>query len=136
MRGVKFAGAKRVPDGKGMFAIAKRWEKVSDAERAQLKAVVEGLVGYPCRLACLPTAGSVDIYVWCLGRQAVCDWLELQPSGAFGLIYDEYEDADAEAVIAVEDRCEEYNDAAGVEFVSDSDSESESDSKESDQEKK
>jgi len=77
----------------------------------------------------------VDIYVWCLERKAVCDWLELQPSGAFGVIYDEYEDPDAEAVIQLEDRCEEYNDAAGVEFVSESESESESDSKESDHEK-
>ncbi len=122
-----------------MFAIAKRWEKVSDAERAPLKAVVERLVGYPCRLACMPNTGSVDIYVWCMERQTVCDWLELQPSGAFGVIYDEYDDPNAEAVDAVEDRCDTYNDEIGVEFVSDSESESESESegsKDSDQEKK
>jgi hypothetical protein len=69
---------------------------------------------------------SVDIYVWCMEREAVCDWLELQPSGAFGVIYDEYDDPDSEAVIAVEDRCDIYNDEIGVEFVSDSESEEES----------
>ncbi len=122
-----------------MFAIAKRWEKISDTERAPLKIIVEKLVGYPCRLACMPNMGSVDIYVWCMERKTVCDWLELQPSGAFGVIFDEYENEDSDEVAGVDSRCFNYNEEHGVEFVSDSESESESESegsKDSDQEKK
>lgn len=111
------------------FTIASRWESAKEAERRKVKRWITDLVGYPCKLACQPNEGVVDVYVLSERKGEVTDWLEIQPSGAVGVIYEQYEDPNTEAVDGLSDRCEDYNESVGVVFVSDSDSE-DSDSEE------
>ena len=113
------------------YTIACRWETAKDSERRKVKRWITDLVGYPCKLACQPNEGVVDVYVLSEKKGEVTDWLEIQPSGAVGVIFDQYADPDADAVGELSDRCEDYNESAKLVFVSDSDSEdSESESEE------
>lgn len=109
------------------YKIAARWDTAKDADRRKVKQWIVGLVGYPCKLACQPNEGCIDIYVWSELKGKITDWLELQPSGAIGVIFDEYPDPDAKAVWGISERCEAYNESAEVVFLSDSDSEDSSD---------
>jgi hypothetical protein len=122
-----------------LFELASKWETIADGERTLLRELVRDLVGYPCKLSCQPNNGSIDIYVLSDKKKKVTDWLELQPSGAIGIIYDHYPNPDADPVVRIDDACEDYNDALGLVFEEDSDSESDSDvesAKEGDAEKK
>jgi hypothetical protein len=110
------------------FTIACRWETAKESERRKVKRWITDLVGYPCKLACQVNEGVVDVYVLSEKKGEVADWLEIQPSGAVGVIFDQYPDPDADAVVELSDRCEEYNESTGVVFESDSDSEDSSDS--------
>jgi hypothetical protein len=112
------------------FAIANRWESpdVTADDRAELKDLITSLVRYPCKLACQPNSGSVDIYVFSERKGRVTDWLELQPSGAIGVIFDEYSDPDCAACMRVNDACEAYNERNGLEFAEESGSSSSSES--------
>jgi hypothetical protein len=105
------------------YKIVSRWENVKDSDRRKVKRWITDLVGYPCKLACQPNEGVVDIYVFSESKGEVTDWLEIQPSGAIGVVFEQYADPDADAVGELSDRCETYNEEAGVVFVSDSDSE-------------
>lgn len=105
------------------YKIAARWETAKDADRRKVKQWITGLVGYTCKLACQPNEGCIDIYVLSELKGEVTDWLELQPSGAIGVIFEEYPDPDAKEVSDRSEQCETYNETAGVVFVSDSDSE-------------
>lgn len=89
-------------------------------------------MGYPCKVACQVNHESVDIFVQSNRTGEIEDFLELQPTGAIGVIYDQYEDPDAPTVVAVDNRCEEYNSGLGVEFAEDSDAEDEGDEDEGD----
>jgi hypothetical protein len=107
-----------------LFKIARNMEagSTTDEQRTELKEFVRGLVGYPCKIACKRNNGSVDIYVFSETVGAITDWLELQPSGAIGVIFDFYPDPDECSVSRIDVACENYNDSISVEFEeSDSD---------------
>lgn len=109
-------------------AVAAAANTATDDQSVSLKAAVTGLVGYPCKIACMANEDWVDIYVWSEKKKAVTDWLELQSSGAIGVIFDSYKNQDAAAVLELSDRCDAYNAKADVEFVSDDESEDSEDS--------
>jgi len=112
-----------------LFRIASMWESSGDDVREPLRNVVSEIVGYPCKLACIATRGSINILVVCADNTSrdVKDWLELQPIGAFGVLFDQYTDDD-DNVDAVSNRCEIYNNRNHVEFCSGSESTSDTDS--------
>ena len=104
-----------------LYEVAALWETISFEERGPLRKLITELVGYPCKLACKPNNGSIDIYVFSEKKRAVTDWIEIQPSGALGVIFDMYEDID---MSVLSDKCIDYNQSIDVEFESDSESES------------
>ena len=110
------------------FEIAKNIEAetTTDEQREELKAFIVGLVKYPCKIACKPNDGSIDIYVFSEKKKKVTDWLELQPSGAIGAIFDLYPDPDADSVSRVDIACEKYNDSISVTFEESDDGSSDS----------
>jgi hypothetical protein len=114
------------------YTTAKEWETLTDATRTPFKKWIADLVGYQCKVACQEnTVGSMDIIVFNIKKGCITDWLELQPSGAIGVIFEEYEEPMPDHVDALSDRCEDYNEKIGVCFEeSDSESESESESEE------
>lgn len=142
-----------------LYILATTWDVITEEERAPLRKVVERIVGYPCKLAMnlyMPDEKGekggkggekeseeddkedkecVEIYVMCNRRKVVADWLELQPSGAFGTIDDLYPPSTKDSYLdKLESRCESYNRANHCEFVaasSEESSESESESEES-----
>lgn len=121
---------------RALYEVALRWNDASDDERRPLKDLVTRLVGYPCKVACQTRAedeevSHVEIFVLSDRTGDIDDFLELQPSGAIGLIYDQYDDPDQKRVVKVDDRCEAYNDSMGLTFEEHSDSE-EGDEDESD----
>jgi hypothetical protein len=109
-----------------LFTIASTWESdtLSQEDRDSLKACVEELVGYPCKIACKENNGSVDIYVLSVRKNKVTDWIEIQSTGAVGVSFDMYYDPDSDSMDSLEDRCEEYNEENDVQFE-ESDSEPE-----------
>lgn len=111
-----------------LYELAKNWETIPDADRQPLRDLVRGLVGYPCKLACQDNDGVVDIYVFNEKKKRVADWLEIQESGAIGVIFDEYPNPNAESLDALDDKCAEYNENIGVEFEEEEDSEEEGES--------
>lgn len=112
-----------------LYEVASRWESATEAERAPLRTLVESLVRYPCKLAAMPLEdGSIHLIVFSVAAGAVKDYLELQPSGAIGVVFHLYDDPDSEEVGRLSDACDDHNEAAGTEFESDSESESDSDS--------
>ena len=92
-------------------------------------------MGYPCKIACQLDDSStnyVEIYVMSERRGRVTDYLEIQPSGAVGVIFDLYDDPEKPVVGDLSDRCDAYNAREGLEFVehdggSDSEEEEEED---------
>jgi len=108
-----------------LFRIAMSSVSSSEADRTKLKDQITRLVGYPCMISCHSNHGSVDIYVMSMKKRIVTDWLELQPSGAIGVIYDNYDDFNKAAMERLDDVCERYNALNGYEFFSDSEEEEE-----------
>ena len=106
-----------------LFTLAFNWETVEADARAPLKDFITKLVGYECQLACKENNGSVDIYVHNIKKKKVTDWIEIQPDGALGVIFDAYKSKEP---IALSDRCEDYNDSINVEYESGSESEDQS----------
>lgn len=106
-----------------LFRIAMSSVSSSEADRTKLKDQITRLVGYPCMISCHSNHGSVDIYVMSMKKRIVTDWLELQPSGAIGVIYDNYDDFNKAAMDRLDDVCERYNALNGYEFFSDSEEE-------------
>jgi len=107
-----------------IFEIAKKWETVTNAERDILRSIVRGLVNYSFKLACYENDGVVDIYVQNEKKKLVTDWFELQPSGAIGVIFDEYPNPDSPSLTDLDNKCAAYNESIGMEFE-DEDSDSE-----------
>jgi len=107
------------------YQIASEWESdtLSDADRTALKEFVATLVRYPCKIACKNTGLSIDIYVYSEKKKRVVDWIEIQSTGALGLIYENYKEG--VSTEKLEAACEAYNTLSGVQFE-DSESESES----------
>jgi hypothetical protein len=105
-------------------AVAAAANTATGEQQNALKALVGRLVGYLCKIACVKGEDSVDIYVFSEEKKAVTDWLEMQPTGAVGVIFESYSDPDADVVTAVSDRCDAYNEEIGVDFESDEESES------------
>jgi hypothetical protein len=96
-----------------LFDAASKWDTLEDSARQALKKVITDLVGYPCKLACRPNDGVVDIYVFSMKANKVVDWIEIQPSGAVGVIFDLYGDYHTKAVDRIDDACEAYNEKNG-----------------------
>ena len=108
-----------------LFTLASSWETVEADARLPLKELITKLVGYPCQLSCQPNNDSIDIYVFSVEKKKITDWLELQPDGAIGVIYDLYK---GKGPHDLHDRCEDHNAALDVVFESDSDLDLDSDS--------
>jgi hypothetical protein len=116
-------------DPTALYRLASNWESVPDADRAPLRTLVERLVGYPCKIAAMPlNDGAMHLIVFSVEANAVKDYLELQPTGAMGVVFHLYDDPDSPVVWRISDACDDYNDSHGVEFESDSESDSGSDS--------
>ena len=109
-----------------MFALARDWDTLSDSDRQPLRDMVKRLVGYECKIAAQPNDDVIDLYIWSVAKRRITDWIEMKPSGAVGVIYDEYRDPEAPAVERLEAACDAYNDEMGVEFDTDSEGETES----------
>jgi hypothetical protein len=104
-----------------LFAVASGWETISDEDRIPLRSLITKIVGYQCKLSCQPNHGSVDIYVFSVKAKCITDWIEIQPSGALGVLFDQY--PMEKSPTAVSDACEDYNEELGVEYESESDEE-------------
>ena len=117
-----------------LFELAKGWENVPDADRKPLRDLVTKLVGYSCKLACQENDGVIDIYVFNEKKKKVCDWLELQASGAIGVIFDEYPENVAEAYVdRIDEACETYNESIGVVFEEDAEESEEDEGEEAEE---
>ena len=116
------------------YKIAANWESdtISVADKTALKEFVMGLVGYPCKIACKTAEETLDIYVFSEKKKKVTDWIEIQPTGAVGVIYDFYNEG--VNTDKLDDACEAYNKKNGLEFAEESGSEAESDAEENDDE--
>jgi hypothetical protein len=55
------------------------------------------------------------------------DFLEIQPTGAIGVSFNQYEDNGSRTVESLNNACEDYNESINVEFMSDSEEEEDSD---------
>ena len=108
-----------------LYTLAANWETVEAEVRAPLKELVKSLVEYDCQLHCKANNGSVDITVFNVELKKVTDWIEIQPDGAVGAIFDFYGKGVPDDL---SDRCEDYNATIHVVFVSDSELESGSES--------
>jgi hypothetical protein len=110
------------------YKIASEWESDTQAtaDKIVLKGIVTALVGYPCKISCKVTEETVDIYVFSEKKKKVTDWIEIQPTGAVGVIYDFY--SEGVSTDKLDDACEAYNTANNLEFDEGSDSGSGSDS--------
>lgn len=114
-----------------LYEIACRWEqeRTTREEREQLKTVVARLVGYPVRVACDPHEDGVDILVQRADRGSgdIEDILEIQPSGAIGIVIDDDHPLDRRSQ-RIQEECDDYNAEHGVEIEGgSSDEESEAD---------
>jgi hypothetical protein len=110
------------------FNIASRWDEASNSDRTRFKAFIGGLVGYKCKVACEPNHGSVDIFVLSERTGDIQDFLEIQPTGALGVVFDQYEDHGSRVVESLNNACEDYNESIGVSFESDSDADTQTNS--------
>lgn len=116
-------------------ALAATTNTETEAQRAALKTKITDLVGYPCKISCqLPpeevrdsSLNWVEIYVLSERRARVTDYLEIQPSGAIGVIFDLYDNPEKPAVGDLSDRCDAYNTGVGVEFEEHDDADEEED---------
>jgi len=116
------------------FKIASEWETATDVDKNELKTFIIGIVGYPCKIACkISEEGTHDIYVFSEKKKRVTDWIEIQESGAVGVIYDFYEAG--VSTDRLEAACDAYNTNNNLVYDDGSDSdEAESDSDESEEE--
>lgn len=109
------------------FDIASRWDTVSNEDRFRFKTFISGLVGYRCKVACEANHESIDIFVLSERTGDIQDFLEIQKTGAIGVVFDQYEDHGSRTVESLNNACEDYNESINVEFMSDSEDEGDSD---------
>ena len=98
-------------------AVAAAERRETEAQKTALKAMVTDLLGYSCKIACQAEKEWVEIFVLSDRLGKVTDYLEIQPSGAVGVIFDLYDDPESDEVGDLSDRCDAYNAGLGVEFV-------------------
>ncbi len=103
------------------YPVVRRWADASDEERGPFKKFIQELVGYECKVACMANDGWVDIYVLSVESGEVSDWLEVQPSGAIGVVFDSYPDPQGYGALRLSDKCDDYNATLDVEFLDESD---------------
>lgn len=110
------------------FEIAKQWTTITEEQREPLRKIILELVGYPCKIACSENNGFVDITVFSVPKNKVTDWLEVQPNGAFGVIFDMYQDSPEshEYENQLEERCKLYNAANNIMYDSEDTEDTES----------
>ena len=110
------------------YTIAAEWESDTQAtaDKIILKGIVTALVGYPCKISCKVTEETVDIYVFSEKKKKVTDWIEIQPTGAVGVIYDFY--TEGISTDKLDDACEAYNKTHNLVFDEGSDADSDADS--------
>lgn len=120
-----------------LYITAAAWEDdtTKEEDRNDLKKFVSDIVGYPCKLACKTNNGTVDIYVFSIKKNKVTDWIEIQPGGAVGVIFDFYDDPDSDAVVLLDVACENHNNGHGLTFESESESDEDLESSKSDSDK-
>lgn len=118
------------------FQIALLWETLPEPERTPLRTLITTIVGYPCRIACVPNNESVDIIVFSEKKRKETDWIEIQPNGAIGAIYDLYEKYGVSDEVAqrIDDKCDEYNEENEVEFQEDTETEGDDEDEDGDEE--
>ncbi len=125
------AAASLAEESKAVYRICSAWDTATDEERRTAKAFVGRFIRYAFKMACVPSDSDdeeecpvpfVEIYIQSDSRGKVTDWLEIQETGAMGVIFDEYRDPDRPEVLRVSDACDDFNDAAGVDFVEHADS--------------
>lgn len=128
------AGTSLAEEGKAIYRICSAWDTATDEDRRTAKAFVGRFIRYPFKMACVPSDSDdeeecsvpfVEIYIQSDSRGKVTDWLEVQESGAIGVIFDEYRDPERPEVLRLSDACDDFNDAAGVDFVEHADSDDE-----------
>jgi hypothetical protein len=128
------ASSAAVAEAKEIYRICSVWDTATDEERRAAKAFVGRFIRYPFKMACVLSDEEdaaecpipfVEIYVQSDARGKVTDWLEIQATGAMGVIFDEYRDPNKPAVGVLSDACDEFNEEAGVEFAEHAGSDSE-----------
>jgi hypothetical protein len=121
-------------DPKEIYRICAEWDTASDANRLLAKEFVGRFIRYPFKMACIASREEdveecpvpfVEIYIQSDARKRVTDWLEIQATGAMGVVFDEYKDPEKPEVGRLSDACDEFNEATGVEFVEHAGSDSE-----------
>jgi hypothetical protein len=120
------AAAAATTEAKEIYRICSVWDTATDAERRVAKAFFGRFIRYGFKMACVPSDEEdaaecpvpfVEIYIQSDKRGRVTDWMEIQATGAVGVVFGEYRDPDAAAVGALSDACDDFNEAAGLEFV-------------------
>jgi hypothetical protein len=104
----------------------------TEDQRTALKAFVTELVGYSCKISCQPGRDEdetvtdwVEVFVMSESRRRITDYLEIQPTGAVGVIFDLYDDPEKPVVGDLSDRCDAYNERHGLTFAEHEESEDE-----------
>lgn len=107
-------------------ALAATENRETEEQRAALKALVTQLVRYSCKISCQRAKEEdedaapgdwVEIFVMSESRRRITDYLEIQPSGAVGVIFDLYDDPEKPVVGDLSDRCDAYNERHGLTFA-------------------
>jgi hypothetical protein len=110
------------------YPVVQQWADATDEERGPFKVFVKELVGYECKVACISNNGWVDVYVLSVDSGEVSDWLEVQPSGAIGVTFNSYPEPEAYGVMALSERCDDFNEELDVEFLDENSEEEDGDS--------
>ena len=118
-----------------LYALATSWDTLADDKREPLRKVIREIVGYDWKIAAQSQEDCVHLFIWSINKRKITDWLEIQPSGALGVVFGEYKDPNAPAVSKVSDACDDYNDQQNLEFEDSDDDEEESSSDEDEKEK-
>ena len=120
------AGSSLAEEAKAIYQICADWDTATDADRRTAKAFVARFIRYGFKMACVPSDEDdaeecpvpfVEIYIQSDARGKVTDWLEIQATGAIGVIFDEYKDPEKPEVGVLSDACDEFNETAGLEFA-------------------
>lgn len=127
------AAAAAAAEAKEIYRICSVWDTATDAERRVAKAFFARFIHYGFKMACVPSDEGdaeecpvpfVEIYIQSDKRGRVTDWLEIQETGAIGVVFGEYRDPESDAVSALSNACDDFNEAAGVDFAEHADADS------------
>jgi hypothetical protein len=128
------ATAAAAVEAKEIYRICAEWDTAADADRVRAKAFFSRFITYRFKMACVPSEEDcpvpfVTVYIQSEARNRVTDWLEIQATGAIGVVFDEYTDPNKPAVGVISDVCDEFNESAGLEFAEDDEEEDDAESK-------